>query len=119
MDGFHVASGGAFPHPRNPAGGFPIADMIRAYDTMLSSGKNTFRNYSALPHAASRTGCSSGRGSARAQAGGIEGINLDERARVKEAVTVPVLCTGGFQTRRGSPPRSTAASSTESRWPGR
>ena len=29
---------------------------------------------------------------------GVEGINLAARARVKQAVDVPVLCTGGFQT---------------------
>jgi 2,4-dienoyl-CoA reductase (NADPH2) len=45
VDGFHVSSGSSFPHPRNPAGGFPLADTIRSYDTMLSSGEKTFRNY--------------------------------------------------------------------------
>ena len=45
VDAFHVSLGSVFPHPRNPAGGFSVADTIRSYDTMLSSGKNTFRNY--------------------------------------------------------------------------
>ncbi len=45
VDGFHVSAGDVFPHPRNPAGEFPIAEAIRAFDTMLSSGENTFRNY--------------------------------------------------------------------------
>ena len=45
VDGLHISSGYLFPHPRNPAGKFPIADVIRNYDTMLSSGKYTFRNY--------------------------------------------------------------------------
>ncbi|HYZ19476.1 MAG TPA: tRNA-dihydrouridine synthase, partial [Gaiellaceae bacterium] len=35
----------------------------------------------------------------KATNGRIEGINLDDSRRVKEAVGVPVLVTGGFQTR--------------------
>jgi 2,4-dienoyl-CoA reductase-like NADH-dependent reductase (Old Yellow Enzyme family) len=97
VDGFHFSSGSAFPHPRNPAGGFPIADTIRAYDTMLSSGKNTFRNYlmfrtppfnKIFKWAWERS----------AKRDGIEGINLAEARRFKEAVSVPVICAGGFQT---------------------
>jgi 2,4-dienoyl-CoA reductase-like NADH-dependent reductase (Old Yellow Enzyme family) len=29
----------------------------------------------------------------------MEGINLPDARRIKEAVSVPVVCTGGFQTR--------------------
>src|SRR6266540_4828896 len=45
VDGFHVSSGASFPHPRNPAGSFPIEDTVRSYDSMISSGKHTWRNY--------------------------------------------------------------------------
>ena len=45
VDAFHVSSGASFPHPRNPAGDFPIEDIVRGYDTMISSGRHTFRNY--------------------------------------------------------------------------
>ena len=45
VDGFHVSSGSSFPHPRNPAGDFPVKDVVRGYDTMISSGRHTFRNF--------------------------------------------------------------------------
>ena len=44
-DAIHVSAGSAFPHPDNPAGGFHPRDVLRTYDTMLSSGSHTFRNY--------------------------------------------------------------------------
>jgi 2,4-dienoyl-CoA reductase-like NADH-dependent reductase (Old Yellow Enzyme family) len=96
VDGFHVSSGSAFPHPRNPAGDFPIADVIRSYDTMLSSGKYTFRNYLAF-----RTWPINRLFRwlwTRRTKGGIEGINLPLARAIKESVSVPVICAGGFQT---------------------
>ena len=44
VDGFHVSTGGAFPHPRNPPGKMPLADLARTYDSMVSSGRHAFRN---------------------------------------------------------------------------
>jgi 2,4-dienoyl-CoA reductase-like NADH-dependent reductase (Old Yellow Enzyme family) len=96
VDGFHVSSGSSFPHPRNPAGDFPIADVIRSYDTMLSSGKYTFRNYVAF-----RTWPINRLFRwlwTRRTRGGIEGINLPLARAIKESVGVPVICAGGFQT---------------------
>jgi 2,4-dienoyl-CoA reductase (NADPH2) len=96
VDGFHVSSGNSFPHPRNPAGDFPIHDVVRGYDTMISSGSHTFRNYLIfriwplnqifrwLWRRPSRKG--------------VEGINLRDCRAIKEAVSTPVVCTGGFQT---------------------
>ena len=34
----------------------------------------------------------------RAHGGNIEGINLPDAAAIKQAVDIPVICTGGFQT---------------------
>jgi 2,4-dienoyl-CoA reductase (NADPH2) len=97
VDGLHISSGYVFPHPRNPAGTFPIADVIRSFDTMLSSGTNTFRNYlmfrtppinKVFAYAWER----------RVRKLGVEGINLSLARAIKHAVDVPVLCAGGFQT---------------------
>jgi 2,4-dienoyl-CoA reductase-like NADH-dependent reductase (Old Yellow Enzyme family) len=44
-DAIHVSTGSLFPHPLNPPGEFPIAEALRWYDLMLSSGIYTFRNY--------------------------------------------------------------------------
>jgi 2,4-dienoyl-CoA reductase (NADPH2) len=96
VDAFHVSSGSAFPHPRNPAGDFPIADVIRSYDTMLSSGKYTFRNYLAF-----RTWPINRLFRwlwTRRTKGVIEGINLPLARAIMESVSVPVICAGGFQT---------------------
>jgi 2,4-dienoyl-CoA reductase (NADPH2) len=96
VDAFHVSSGNSFPHPRNPAGDFPVRDVVRGYDTMISSGRHTFRNYlifrlwpfNQIFRWLWR----------RPSRGGIEGINLPDCRAIKQAVSVPVLCTGGFQT---------------------
>jgi 2,4-dienoyl-CoA reductase-like NADH-dependent reductase (Old Yellow Enzyme family) len=97
VDFLHVSAGTGFPHPRNPAGSFPPEEVIKTYDALLSSGRHAFRNYLVFrtwplknafrwwwerPH----------------RKLGIEGINLGPSRAVKEAVSIPVLCTGGFQT---------------------
>jgi 2,4-dienoyl-CoA reductase-like NADH-dependent reductase (Old Yellow Enzyme family) len=96
VDAFHVSSGNSFPHPRNPAGSFPVKDVVRGYDTMISSGRHTFRNYLLF-----RTWPLNRLFRwmwERAGRDGVEGINLTDSRAVKEAVSVPVVCTGGFQT---------------------
>jgi 2,4-dienoyl-CoA reductase-like NADH-dependent reductase (Old Yellow Enzyme family) len=45
VDCIHVSSGGEFPHPRNPAGDFPVKDVLKTYDGLISNGLYTFRNY--------------------------------------------------------------------------
>jgi len=51
IDAIHVSVGSLFPHPLNPPGTFPLAGQYltdkaaSSYDTMLSSGNQTFRNY--------------------------------------------------------------------------
>jgi 2,4-dienoyl-CoA reductase-like NADH-dependent reductase (Old Yellow Enzyme family) len=98
VDYLHVSSGAGFPHPRNPVGDFPAADVVTTYDSLLSSGRTTFRNYLVFrtwPFNRvftwwwERPGRRLGR----------EGINLAASRAVKQMVGVPVLCTGGFQTR--------------------
>jgi 2,4-dienoyl-CoA reductase (NADPH2) len=96
VDCIHVSSGGGFPHPRNPAGDFPARDMIKTYDGLISSGRHVFRNYLVFrtwPLSAIWTWWWQ-----RPARTGREGINLADARAVKEAVNVPVICTGGFQT---------------------
>ena len=96
-DYIHVSAGGGFPHPRNPAGAYPTAAVVKTYDTLLSSGRHTLRNYLVFrtPLLRKLFRWWWERPGRRA---GIEGINLAEARAVKAAVSIPVLCTGGFQT---------------------
>jgi 2,4-dienoyl-CoA reductase-like NADH-dependent reductase (Old Yellow Enzyme family) len=96
VDAIHVSSGSMFPHPRNPAGDLPMGELVKNYDVMLSSGTHTRRNYfifrtwplSRIFHWQWT----------RHHGGKIEGINLPDSQAIKQAVNVPVICTGGFQT---------------------
>jgi 2,4-dienoyl-CoA reductase (NADPH2) len=51
VDAIHVSAGSIFPHPLNPPGTFPLEGKYAtdkaatSYDTMLSSGNKTLRNY--------------------------------------------------------------------------
>jgi len=51
VDAIHVSVGSIFPHPLNPPGFFPLEGQYAtdraesSYDTMLSSGDQTLRNY--------------------------------------------------------------------------
>jgi len=46
VDAIHASAGGFFPHPRNPAGSdLPVDDLVKTYDSMISSGDLAFRNY--------------------------------------------------------------------------
>jgi 2,4-dienoyl-CoA reductase (NADPH2) len=97
VDYLHISAGAGFPHPRNPAGRFPAAEVVKTYDTLLSSGRHTFRNYLAFrTWPLSRIFAWWWQRPGRRL--GIEGINLTAARAVKQAVSVPVLCTGGFQT---------------------
>jgi 2,4-dienoyl-CoA reductase-like NADH-dependent reductase (Old Yellow Enzyme family) len=96
VDAIHVSAGGEFPHPRNPAGEFPTRDVVRTYDGLISNGLYTFRNYLIF-----RTWPLSAIWKWRWEKpsrDGREGINLPDARAVKQAVSIPVLCTGGFQT---------------------
>ena len=99
VDAIHVSTGSAFPHPKNPAGSdLPIDVLSQVYEQLASSGAHTLRNL--LFFRGSVTGpvfkhlwLDAGVPPDR-----IEGLNLADARRIKQAVNVPVLCTGGFQT---------------------
>jgi 2,4-dienoyl-CoA reductase (NADPH2) len=98
VDAIHVSTGSYFPHPRNPAGELPIEELRKTYDTLISSGLLTKRNY--LLFSGRITGKVFKRRweRARGDMSHIEGMNLPDAHRIKQAVGIPVLCTGGFQT---------------------
>jgi 2,4-dienoyl-CoA reductase (NADPH2) len=96
VDCIHVSVGGGFPHPRNPAGDFPAREVVKTYDSLISSGIYKFRNFVVF-----RTWPLSALWKwhwERPGRRGPEGISLEDSRAVKEAVGLPVLCTGGFQT---------------------
>jgi len=94
-DAIHVSSGSTFPHPSNPAGGFEVKQVANSYDELLAGNRHALRNYLAL-----RTWGVNQLFKQRWDKSGtkIEGANLPDSHAIKEAVTIPVLCTGGFQT---------------------
>ena len=99
VDSVHVSTGSSFPHPRNPAGSdLPVDVLANTYEQLASSGTHTFRNLLIFR---------SGPGgdlfrqqwlNAGVPADQIEGLTLPDARAIKQALTVPVLCTGGFQT---------------------
>ncbi|MGH2782951.1 MAG: NADH:flavin oxidoreductase, partial [Thermoleophilaceae bacterium] len=96
-DALHVSTGSMFPHPRNPAGGLPVDVASGTYDTMISSGLYTFRNYLLARYGLLRPIFRFlwNRTTRRLE---VEGANADDAHAIKRQVSIPVLCTGGFQT---------------------
>ncbi len=96
VDALHVSTGSSFPHPKNPAGDFPTSDALKTFPSMMASGTNEFINYLTL-----RTEPAAKLYHAlweRARGETIEGISLEDSRKIKAAVKIPVICTGGFQT---------------------
>jgi 2,4-dienoyl-CoA reductase (NADPH2) len=98
IDAIHVSAGSMFPHPRNPAGAFPVETAARTYNVLLGSGTHTLRNYLIFRTPGLRRVFKWAWERTVPKLDGIEGINLGNARRIKEAVSVPVICTGGFQT---------------------
>ncbi len=98
VDAIHVSVGSFFPHPMNPKGkDLPVEDLAQSYDTLLSSGERTFLNYllfRGVSGEIARRAWNDAAGDPKA----IEGSNLRYARAIKQAVGIPVICTGGFQT---------------------
>lgn len=94
VDGFHVSSGAVYPHPRNPAGSFPVDDIARIFD-VASSGRHQLRDFILFKTPAKRL---LRWWWERPSKGREEGIHLADAHALKRAVDVPVVCGGGFQT---------------------
>ena len=86
VDAIHVSSGSSFPHPRNPAGGFPLEELRKNYDSLISSGVLALRNY--LLFRGQLTGDLFKRTweTARGPMEEIEGLNLPDARAIKKAV---------------------------------
>ena len=98
VDAIHVSTGSFFPHPMNPEGvDLPVEDLAKSYDTMISSGERTFLNF-LLFRGVSGQIARRAWNDAAGDPDKIEGANLPTARAIKQAVTVPVICTGGFQT---------------------
>jgi len=96
VDAIHVSGGSFFPRPRNPAGELPVEDFVRVYDSMISSGKSTLRNFLLLRN--DFTGRLFQRQWIKERGDVIEGVCLADAEAIQRAVGIPVICTGGFQT---------------------
>lgn len=95
-DAIHVSTGSSFPHPKNPPGDFPVKEAVKTYDSMISSGRDTYRNFLALRNPLTAALYVTAWIKARGER--IEGINLPHAAAIRKVVGIPVICTGGFQT---------------------
>ena len=98
VDAIHVSTGSSFPHPRNPAGDLALDELRKTYDTLLSSGSLALRNYLFFRGRLTGDVFKKRWDRARGDFKNIEGLNLPDAHRIKQAVKIPVLCTGGFQS---------------------
>ncbi|MBM3734212.1 MAG: NADH:flavin oxidoreductase [Acidobacteria bacterium] len=96
VDAIHVSGGSTFPHPKNPPGDFPMGEYAKYYDAMISSGTRVLQNYLLFREGIGAKLFHSSW--IRARGDVIEGINLPDAQKIKQAVSIPVICTGGFQT---------------------
>ena len=99
VDAIHVSTGSSFPHPMNPAGSdIPIDVLSQTYEQLVSSGSHTLRNLLFFRGAVTGSLFKHQWLAAGVPPDRIEGLNLPDARKIKQAVTVPVVCTGGFQT---------------------
>jgi len=99
VDAIHVSTGSAFPHPRNPAGADLDVDLLsHTYAQLRSSGADTFRNLLLFHNDLTGELFRKQWLAASPPADQIEGLTLPDARVIKQAVSVPVICTGGFQT---------------------
>ncbi len=99
VDAIHVSTGSAFPHPRNPAGtDIDVKLLAGTYAQLASSGSNTFRNLLFFHGELTGETFRKAWNAAGVPKDKIEGVSLSDAHVIKQAVSVPVLCTGGFQT---------------------
>jgi 2,4-dienoyl-CoA reductase (NADPH2) len=93
-----VSVGSLFPHPLNPYGDFPLDVAKRTYDTMLSSGDHTLRNFMLMRYRVLQPIFKWMWHRVKRKTGQpMEGHNVAAARAIKQAVGVPVIVTGGLQ----------------------
>ena len=99
VDSIHVSTGSSFPHPRNPCGSdFPVDVLSQHLRAARVERHNTFRNLLFFRGHLTGEFFRTQWLAAGVPADQIEGLTLPDARLIKQAVNVPVLCTGGFQT---------------------
>lgn len=96
-DAIHVSTGSLFPHPLNPPGDFSFETIATTYDAMISSGVSCFRNFLLFRYRPLRP-IFRWLWFRMKKDRPVEGVSLDEARAVKQAVSIPVISTGGYQT---------------------
>ena len=104
VDAIHVSGGSTFPHPLNPPGPLDWEYASLVYPSMLSVGKHPMRNYLLMRSPATRwilrmmwARKQAFIRNGRVDRDLIEGIAAADAHRIKAAVSIPVICTGGWQ----------------------
>ena len=97
VDALHVSLGSLFPHPLNPPGDFAFETITRNYDAMLSGGTRTLRNYFLFRYRVLRP-IFYWIWFRQKWGKPVEGVGADSARAIKQAVNIPVICTGGWQT---------------------
>ena len=123
----HVTAGTIFPHPWNPTGYLPVDFVPRTYKTLIDSGTKTWGRYLIFRYRLLRPlarmgwertirkklyaswfnyvcGLQRPRKGAGSAARNLEGINRAAAREIRIGISdksIPVLCTGAFQSLRG------------------
>jgi 2,4-dienoyl-CoA reductase (NADPH2) len=97
VDAIHASLGSIFPHPLMPPGGTPPDEMNWWYGNIISSGARGYLNYTFFHFNVLRDLIFYFWNRVK-KTRPVEGVCIEEAKAVKKAVTVPVLCTGGFQS---------------------
>jgi len=95
VDAIHVSSGSSFPHPQNPPGDLPLEALQKSLDTIISEGNRTFRTFLLVRFWPTRQVMKLLWNRSRGQV--VEGLNAGFSKEIKKHVSIPVICTGGFQ----------------------
>lgn len=98
-DALHVSLGSTFPHPLLPPGGFPADELHWWYGNMISSGVLGYLNYT-LVHFRTLRRIFLWFWNRSKKGHPVEGVAREYAAAIKKQVSIPVLCTGGFQDAR-------------------